>query len=72
MPRFQRVDWFRLVTDLQYAGVSMREAARRIGVAEGQLRNLRKGGEPLYPRGDALIELWCEVLAKSRTDLPMT
>lgn len=89
----QTCDWFKVITEVMYAGVSMREMARRLNVAcfgisdpeacpgcgqyepkpwrESHLRHYRKGGEPSYPRGDALIWLWMDVTGKTREMVPM-
>jgi hypothetical protein len=67
------VDWFRVVTDLQRAGVPMKEVARRMDIklSEAMLRAYRAGSEPLYVRGEALIMFWVQHTGKSREQLPM-
>ena len=72
MTRLTSPAWFTIISDLIYAGVPMREIARRIDVAmcEKVLRHYRAGGQPTYVRGEALVRFWCETLNKQPSDLP--
>ncbi len=72
MARLSSPDWFRVITDLIYAGISMREISRRVDatMCEKLLRHYRAGGQPNYVRGEALVKLWCDVLNKGHHELP--
>lgn len=72
MSRMTSPDWFRIITDLIYAGVPMREIGRQIDVqlSEQVLRHYRSGTQPLYPRGEALIRFWCARLEKESHEVP--
>lgn len=72
MSRLTSPDWFRVISDLIYAGVHMKQLARTMDVkmCEGLIRHYRAGGQPTYVRGEALIRMWCEVTGKSQSDLP--
>lgn len=72
MSRMTAPDWFRIITDLIYAGVSMREIGRNIDIelSEQVLRHYRSGTQPLYPRGEALIRFWCSTLNKQQHEIP--
>lgn len=72
MSVLQSPDWFAIITDLIYAGVPMKEIARRLdlGMSGQLLRHYRAGGQPLYVRGEALIQFWADQMGKSVLDLP--
>lgn len=72
MTRPTTPDWFRIITDLVYAGIPMREIGRRMDVhlSEALLRSYRAGGEPAYVRGEALVLLWTETFSKTADDIP--
>lgn len=59
--RFRRdppIDWFRILADLQYAGINNADVARILGVPESNVRtNWKHGGRPNYEDGAALVKL---------------
>jgi len=56
--RDQPIDWFRILADLQYAGINNADVARILGVPESNVRNNWKhGGRPNYEDGAALVKL---------------
>jgi hypothetical protein len=65
-------DWFKIITDLIYAGVPMRKIkdATELKMGESLIRAYRNGTQPLYPRGVVLINLWCDVTNKTADQLP--
>lgn len=81
LSRHTRVDWFRVLSDLKRRGVSMREVARRLTVtlrgedsapvSEAHLRHYSNGGEPRFPVGLALLQLWIDVTGKTWGDVPL-
>lgn len=66
----QRVDWFRVLADLQYLGMSNNEAADRLGIPQRTLAGWKEGAEPRHCDGEALVALWCDMTGKSRAGLP--
>jgi len=65
------VDWFRVLTDLDRAGVRLPAVAETIGVPYPTLVSIRNGGgEPLYRNGSAILGLWCSVLQRTASDVP--
>lgn len=72
VPRLTQPDWFRIITDLIYAGLPMRQIGREIDVtmSEALLRAYRSGTQPTYVRGEALVKLWCAKLGKSVDEVP--
>lgn len=71
--RLTSPDWFRMITDLIYAGFPMKEVCRQMDLKmhDGLLRAYRAGTQPTYLRGEALVRFWCEKLGKTREDVPV-
>lgn len=67
-----RTDWFRVLTDMTYAGVSNARVAHLIAVPESTVRAWKGGVEPSHHDGHRLLELWCEQSGKDIRDRPMT
>lgn len=72
MSRMTAPDWFRVITDLVYLGISMRDIGRSIGVEVSRdlMRHYRNGTQPLYVRGEALLRLWSEKTGRPVEDVP--
>lgn len=68
-------DWPLLLDQLTHdAGMQWTQIARAMGLSmltESMLRSYRAGVQPMYWRGDAIVELWCQKLGKTRKELPM-
>lgn len=63
-----REDWFRLLTDLQRAGISHAKVAVILDVSLGTLDGWKRGSEPRHCTGEALKALHaehCRVVATS-------
>jgi hypothetical protein len=67
-----RVDWFRLITDLNRAGHSTRRFADNLGIARTTIEGWKAGSEPKHADGERLIALWCERMGRGREHLPRT
>jgi len=65
-------DWFAIITDLIYAGVTMRELSSVMDVqmSASLIRAYRGGTQPTYARGEALVSYWCKRLGKERHAVP--
>ncbi len=60
----KRVDWFRIIADLNGRGLSTHDISSRIGVAQSTLIGWKNdGAEPRYSDGNKLIILWQEICA---------
>lgn len=70
-PETQRIDWFRVITDVLRNGYSIQRAADEINVARTTLIGWRQGAEPRYSEGERLVLLWCKSTDSEREDLPM-
>jgi len=73
MSRAVRVDWFRVVAELQGKGYNIENIAAAIGVAKSTLMGWRNFPyhEPRHADGERLVQLWCRVLAQPREALPL-
>lgn len=66
-----RTDWFRVLSDLVYVGVTCADVSRRIDVPRSTIRGWASGSEPTHDDGYALLEIWIERTGKQYTDRPM-
>lgn len=68
-----RVDWFRVMCDLQSKGYSLVNIAAAIGVAHSTLMGWRNPpyAEPRHADGERLVMLWCQVTEAPRDALPL-
>lgn len=66
-----RVDWFRLIVDLNRAGHSTRRFADILGIPRTTIEGWKAGAEPKHADGERLIALWCKELAKTRSEVPV-
>lgn len=66
----ERIDWFRVITELQASGFGYRDIARRIGVDHVTVAGWKAGAEPRHSDGERLLALWCEVGDHPREQAP--
>lgn len=67
-----RIDWFRILADLQYHGCNNTEVAEALNVPQGTLRGWKEGSEPRHHDGQRLMELWQVFTNRSYDERPMT
>ena len=60
-----RIDWFRLITELERNGVTLRAQSSAVGVALGTVYGWKSGSEPKYYHGQILINLYARTLGES-------
>lgn len=53
-----KVDWFRVLADLQTAGLCNAEVARRLGLTAQRLNTWKLGHQPAHGEGDSLLALY--------------
>lgn len=53
--RIVKTDWFRILLDMQAAGITMAYIARALSLADSTVRNWKYGNEPLHSKGEALL-----------------
>lgn len=66
-----RTDWFRVLTDLAYAGISQAAVSEMINVPRSTIRGWAAGSEPSHDDGYALLEIWIRVTGRPFEDRPM-
>lgn len=67
----ERVDWFRVLTELKRHGIAHSGIRGAIGIPESTLQGYKTGSEPKHVDGERLIEFWCQVTGRTRAELPM-
>lgn len=67
----EAIDWFRLVWDLIQHGQTLTSVAQTAGIPRTSLNDYMRGGQPMHWRGERMIDLWCVVCSKPRSELPM-
>lgn len=66
-----RIDWQRLIDDLYRAGLKPHVIAQRVGCARTTIQAYHNyGNSPLHQTGERLIEVWCEVTQRVRSETP--
>jgi uncharacterized protein YjcR len=68
--KIERIDWFRLIADLNLRGYDCTHIASVVGVTKNTVRYWRDTGEPRYEDGKRLIALWSQVISKSQEFAP--
>lgn len=74
LTRTRRIDWPRVVSNLQRSGMSLQQIADRIDVSKSLVAGWadpEMTGEPAFWTGSALIELWCEQTGLTWPELPV-
>ena len=74
LSRTRRIDWARVVLNLQSQGMSLQQIADSIDAGKATVRGWTDedlGAEPAFWVGSALILLWCEKTGLKWPDLPV-
>lgn len=73
LKRPARVDWFRVIVNLERCGLSIREIADRVGMSKGWVEHLKNspGAEPRYDDGSVLLAMWSDEMDKPMDDVPL-
>lgn len=61
----RRTDWFRVLADLQYAGLANSIVADYLQIPQGTVRGWKTGSQPLHHDGQCLLDLWTVVTGKA-------
>jgi len=66
-----RVDWFRVLADLQHLGLTNLDVSQRLNIPNRTVGGWKnEGAEPRHSDGEALLALWREVTGKTRDGHP--
>lgn len=66
-----RVDWFRLLQELNAQGYSLYAIAHLTGITKASLVAYKQGTQPTYNTGAHLIKFWSEASNKDPASVPM-
>jgi hypothetical protein len=67
-----RVDWFRVMAELQAQGYNLANISAAISVPKSTMMGWRNlDAEPRHADGERLIALWCKVNGLPRDALPL-
>lgn len=59
-----RIDWFRVIADLNRAGYSTRGFADSLGIARTTIEGWKAGSEPKHADGEKLLAWWSQVTGR--------
>jgi hypothetical protein len=70
-PKVRRIDWFRVIVDLERARWSLERIAVAVERSKGWVSNLKNipGTEPRFHDGLMLLGLWSQVTGKDRASV---
>jgi hypothetical protein len=74
LSRERRIDWARIISNLQTVGLSLRVIAETMGMSKTQLFAYMDEdcpSEPSYWSGNALLNLWCDRCGCTLLDVPI-
>ena len=57
-----RVAWFKVITELENRGITLRSQAEELEVSLGTLYYWKSGGEPKYIHGERLLGIYTNVV----------
>jgi hypothetical protein len=62
-----RIDWFRVLADLQRSGRTNADVAHALKVAPTTLAGWKMGSQPKYEEGSRLLDMWREIIGLNAT-----
>lgn len=66
LTKTEKVDWFRVVVDLERSGYSHADIAAVVGVGKSTVQGWKDGARPKFEEGEMLIGLWATVTKNGR------
>lgn len=69
--RQTKVDWFRVIVDLERAGYSFTAISTVTGVARSTIIGWKQGAAPRWEDGECLLDLWMTVTKNGRDGFPV-
>lgn len=74
LSRERRIDWARIIANLQTAGMSQRQICEALAISQGTLAgylNDEAPSEPAYWLGHCMVLLWCDRCGTQLQDVPI-
>ena len=62
----QKIDWFKIISDLQRNKISMSRLSKELKVSERTIANWKGVTEPKFSAGLTLVELWKKTTNKNQ------
>ena len=62
----EKIDWFRLITDVCRQGYTHSTLAAGIGAPKSTIQGWKQGATPKWEDGERLIDLWVQVTGNGR------
>lgn len=67
----ERIDWFRILIDLDRSGMHVSVISVKIGIPQGTIKGWKaRTGRPRVEEGMQLIDLWVQQCKRSYQDVP--
>lgn len=66
----RRIDWFRVLADLQRAGVPVKSVATMLRIPRSTMVGWRQGAEPKFVDGERLLQLWSGLTGRQQAEAP--
>lgn len=68
----ERIDWFKVLIDLHYKGLSFASISRKINIPASTIKTWKyQTGRPKFEEALRLIEFWCEKTGNAPSDIPV-
>ena len=65
-----RIDWFRVLVQLQAEGYTLHSIAYFTGIPKSSLLSYKQGTQPIYNTGLTLIRCWSEATGQQPDQVP--
>lgn len=69
--RALKVDWFRIINDLNRGGYTTIAIAQAVGTAKSTVLGWKQGSTPRWEDGECLLGLWMTVTKSGRDGVPV-
>lgn len=68
----ERVDWFRIVCDLERKGINIPQMSRKLEIPESTIKGWKKYiARPKFEEGITVILFWCEQTGQTVSEVPI-
>lgn len=67
----EQIDWFRVFTDVEHQGLSIRQLSMHVGIPRSTLQRWKSGnGQPRFDDSLRLLLFWADCCDRSISDVP--
>lgn len=68
----ERIDWFRVLTDLKYEGYSCSALSRELDIPRSSLKDWRYGVSPKFEQAVRVLAYWADKCDREWAEIPIT